>query len=126
MNFNGANNYLNQIMGQHQPVHAIHTIPNTYGHYPNYPFVTPVPTSSVGMLGMQDASTTGYPYIFNNAMIGKQPQLMPILSSTPIQMATSSPIDQRMMLSNPTLNPLMFSQTQPSLAQSQTTTSLHT
>jgi hypothetical protein len=115
MSFNGANNYMAQMIGQHPPFHTTHTIPNNYGYYPNYPFVTSMPTPSAGMMGIQEAPKTTYPYMLNGAA-GKQPQFIPIVSPTPIQMPGSSSIDQRMMLANPTLNPLMFGQSQTSPA----------
>lgn len=109
MNFNGANNYMGHMMGQQhmitQPTHPY------VGHMNTMPYQFMGGQQPVSLVDSTVTNQPNYPLLFNPSMMGKQPQLVPVIASNPLQMSTASsmsPIDQRLRMSNPMMNPLMF------------------
>jgi hypothetical protein len=116
MNFNGANNYLSQMMGQ-QPMMA--TAVNPYMGQIGHPYSIVGGPQPIGVIDPSGQPT--YPYMFSNNMMGKQPQLIPVIQTNPLQISTATTVDQRMVLSNPAMNPLLFNSQARTLNQSSVT-----
>lgn len=118
MNFNGANNYLGQMMGHPQ---VIPTPMNPYvGQVGQLPYQL-VGTPSVSLA---DSSVSQYSYptmLFNGGLQMRQPQLMPMVPANSLQVSSVSTVDPRMVMSNPSMNPLLsFNQTRMSQPASST------
>ena len=118
MNINGSNNYLQQLMSQQSMMApAMNSFMSQMGGHHPYQMMA-------GQHGVIDSTTMGqssYPFLYNNSIMGKQPHLLPMMPTmtNPLQMNTTTSIDQRMVLSNPLKNPLLYDS--QNRAQSQST-----